>query len=431
MALSVACGNFQKSTGGAPASQAIIGLGFTPKVLFLWSTLEDSFGSFVSECEMAHGMTTGASQSFSVCMAVKDGIGTAAKRRCGTKLLTLIDSTPTLLAECDLTSFDSDGFTLSWTTNNLLLYKICYLALGGSAITNAKVFNFQTDSTDLDKAITTPGFLPNCTVFMSTADTVLNSTSGTGEICMGFQGAAAGQGEGDSDSATMFAVDGGTANTARRLMHQYCLNMITVKAGAPSDAGQGYVSSYDATGFTFSQHGFTLTYYVGCLAMAIEGAKASIHTSPASTGTQNGPSLTFTPRAALYLSVGAAKRFLIGGIDNDAGYTIGAMTGASARGTAWAGSKDNVAPNESDQLIKNDKAISIADYGSPTIEAEADFSAMAATWTLNWTLTTKTEDYVALTLGEATLAGQPAIRRFSQTPHAARRVYGAEGMKVA
>jgi len=67
--------------------------------------------------------------------ASKDNVSTSGHdtRIVTNKILTILTAgaTPTLAAEADLTSFNSNGFTINWGTADATAREIAYLALRG------------------------------------------------------------------------------------------------------------------------------------------------------------------------------------------------------------------------------------------------------------------------------------------------------------
>lgn len=153
-------GSFTKATGAATVSQSLTGFGFQPKALILLTATETTlatagqtgYSTFV-------GITDGTtSKSWGFAGGIS-GLSQVGKQRRASKALTICNNLGTLLAECDLTSFDSDGITLSWTTNDANAYYIGYLALGGSDLT-AKVLQWQQPASSGSFSVTGAGFQP-------------------------------------------------------------------------------------------------------------------------------------------------------------------------------------------------------------------------------------------------------------------------------
>ena len=124
-------GTFTKVTGAGPISQSVTGVNFQPEGLFLNSWQQIAISSGQTHGSWGFGGTDGASEG---CIAFQDtdAVGTSATDRIGktSKVFVSIDNAAgTVETEGDLTSFDSDGFTVNWTTNHTNADQICYLAM--------------------------------------------------------------------------------------------------------------------------------------------------------------------------------------------------------------------------------------------------------------------------------------------------------------
>ncbi|HLF79433.1 MAG TPA: DUF6531 domain-containing protein [Dehalococcoidia bacterium] len=123
-------GNFSKSTGTAPATQSVAGVGFKPGGLLL-SSIQTSATNFASHARLGIGATDGKSQ-FSTAYDDTDNLGTSGVnsiQKVGRTFLKMDNNTPLIEAEARFASFDADGFTLDWTTNDAVSSQMLYLAL--------------------------------------------------------------------------------------------------------------------------------------------------------------------------------------------------------------------------------------------------------------------------------------------------------------
>ncbi|MFN0059433.1 MAG: C25 family cysteine peptidase [Planctomycetota bacterium] len=124
-------GFFNKSTSGAPASQSITISEFRPTLLLLTSFQNVTSGSVLDHMRFGFGMTDGTNEG---ATALTDGhnVGTSVVDSIDSTSKVFIkanNSTATTDAQADLTSFDTNGFTLNWTTNDAVATEILYLAL--------------------------------------------------------------------------------------------------------------------------------------------------------------------------------------------------------------------------------------------------------------------------------------------------------------
>jgi hypothetical protein len=120
-------GEFIKSTGGAPAAQSVTGVGFEPDGLFLSGIQAAASTTFAVHSRFGMGMTDGMSE-FSTAGQDADALGTTSTDKVNriTKTYAKMDNdTPSVDAEADLTSFDSDGFTLKRLYSELDNERFC------------------------------------------------------------------------------------------------------------------------------------------------------------------------------------------------------------------------------------------------------------------------------------------------------------------
>ena len=130
-------GSFASPTVGTPpVSQAVTGTGFVPQALIMWSVGKTAGTSIVDHCRYAIGGTSDTSNRWCNWSAFEDATGNAvtAKRADDNNVMRISTATASAgssitQALADISSFDSDGFSLSWNpidTSNA--YEIIYLA---------------------------------------------------------------------------------------------------------------------------------------------------------------------------------------------------------------------------------------------------------------------------------------------------------------
>lgn len=128
----VKVGNFTQKT--STGSQATTGVGFQPDVLMLASAGHDTANTVVDTARFSIGAGISSSARWSYWTGDEDGAGNAiAESRYATnKVITIASGAPPgVSAEADLTSLDSDGFTLNWSTADATARNIGYIAMGG------------------------------------------------------------------------------------------------------------------------------------------------------------------------------------------------------------------------------------------------------------------------------------------------------------
>lgn len=129
-------GRIIKPTTAAPVSQAVPGVGFAPKGVLLAGVQDIVRAAPLASAGVAYGI--GASDGTTEWGSALYGADTASRKNISktTKAYVKVNTTGSVIdAEADLTSFDADGLTLNWTTNDAIATSIPYLAMGSNAVT--------------------------------------------------------------------------------------------------------------------------------------------------------------------------------------------------------------------------------------------------------------------------------------------------------
>jgi len=407
MSVFVKTGIFDKSTGGAPASQAVTGIGFQPKLLILYTVARGDFG-FNNDVQLAISWTTGAGEEFSSTYYSTDNVSTTEVRRNyqNTKLVGDITGTGFAGALADLTSFDSDGFTLNWTTNTAGAIKIAYIAIGGSDIeaqatnqTMPTVTGTQTFAHGLS------GGAPDI-VFLFTSSLAATGIAAQGNFSFG-----AAMSSSSRWTITVSAVDGAVLTTnmdaVRRQTTAKCLQGIEIGAAGVDgalDFEADYVSD-DATNVTLDFTNAPPDDYLFTM-LAIRGgnwALGATNKKADGTGVQNiATGLAGITKLLMMTSFGNVATSSAVQDDN---FTIGATDGSS-EASLIAIEKGATLPTQCGSQLVDDKVLRLGTIGagSLTVDSEADFSSFGGgNAAVNWT----TNDAVANQILWATL-GDPA-----------------------
>lgn len=407
MPLEFKTGSFTKSTGAAPASQAVTGVGFQPKALILWSVAgltDNTFrASYFSGIGFAAG--TAAADRGSVGASNEDatvGASNVAGRHAEKVLVFSNLAGNGAFAECDLTSFDSDGFTLNWTTNDANAYIIHYLALGGTDLTNAKVLRWNTPTATGNHAVTGVGFKPDAVMLIGAGSAANPPSSFT------------------THSPTLSAFDGSGGQWA--LGHRSNDNAAMTQENRVKDASLAFlvpsgtgVAAIDAeaTWVSMDTDGFTLNFSDApaaafrIYALCLKGPRFKAGSFTKSTGgapaSQSVTGVGFTPRGLAF-----ASDMDVVATDNRAHnrWGLGFYDGTNEQaGTRVA--ENNVAVSNVDAISRSDKVFVKVDNTTATQDAVADGTSLDADgFTLNWT----TNDAVAtqifyLAAGDAPTGG--------------------------
>lgn len=142
MALLAQAGEFAIGTGAAASTVAVTGVGFTPKVvLFFWNgTLgSDTVVTIVSrDGKNGCGNMVSLTDRGGVTSQSDHGVGTSASDHqvFDDACIKLLDTTGAVDGAADFSSLDADGFTVVIDDAFSQSYRIAYLAIGGSDLTN-------------------------------------------------------------------------------------------------------------------------------------------------------------------------------------------------------------------------------------------------------------------------------------------------------
>ncbi len=316
-------GSFTKKTDGT-GTQEITGIGFTPKALILFSaqtvSTEDTIAVDLEQCI---GFSDGTTEKC-IWTGSEDGVGTSDADRIGVsaKILNIRNinsgTSGALLAECDLDSFDADGFTLDWTTNNATAFHIKFIAIGGDNITGVDVGSFvgktSTGTQNVPTSLNTADF-----VMLLAPNLVSEDSLTTGNaITIGM--ATSGTDEGLTSVTSQNGVT--TTDTSR---YQRINNIITSRStGNGAVADEASFDGFTSSGFDLdwtTASGTARTYYF----ITIKGGQWEVgnDTTKTTTGTQ-AYTTAFQPKGLFLFSMNNVPDT---GVQSNAIMTIGASDG--------------------------------------------------------------------------------------------------------
>jgi len=366
----------QASTGNQP----VTGVGFQPKaVIFFWTN--QTAEGFSAGLSYGVGFAASATQEFALSMAADDNVATTndgSRRSNSNSIIILSNGTPTLGAQADVASFDADGFTVNWTTNNGAATIIHYIALGGSDITNTYAGTFNSTIVTGNQIVSGVGFQPSFVMFLAPERAMtLDTNYAGGAFGIGFMTSA-------QQGAMAFGIrdNQATATTADWQRTDHC---IVALRRAAAEASATFVSM-DADGFTINWD----NAYGGATAISFLAIKGGWHfvgnfTQPGSTGQQPVTGTGFQPNGLMMFSFNDVANIAVVTVTPAAKISIGAAQSSTARGTIWGHHADGITPTDTNSLTKTTCAISLA-TGPTTLNAEADFVSFDSNgFTLNWT----------------------------------------------
>lgn len=124
---------------GATGSQATTGVGFLPRALLLLSHNRDASANIEDHLRLSVGLAVSSTERAALWAGDQNAQATQwtnvyLDSTKAIKLLTETSTNPTLNAEADLVSMDSDGFTLNWSTIDATAREILALAIGDAAV---------------------------------------------------------------------------------------------------------------------------------------------------------------------------------------------------------------------------------------------------------------------------------------------------------
>jgi hypothetical protein len=166
--------NFKTGAAAAKTStgnQAYTGIGFQPTCLITWAGKfsTDPLDQSTSGAAMFGAATSSTSRGMITWRSQNNVNPQGAKHRQSTQRVV---STTTVFTEADFVSFDSDGFTLNYTTAGGSADVFYYLALRGPQF---KVSNFNQATSTGNQALTGAGFQPKAALMFSNGDTSANN----------------------------------------------------------------------------------------------------------------------------------------------------------------------------------------------------------------------------------------------------------------
>ena len=406
--------SFAKNTGGvADETNVESGLGFQPDALILWATINTSDGAIVHFVQTV-GFSDGTNH-YSTGGMSEDGTGGTAdnNRRHALKGLTFLSLLGAVLAECDV-SFQSDGYTLTWTVADTGGYIIHALAIEG---VTAEVGFFQTIGATGSQSITTtmtPSEVDGKSALMLLSAGLTSNPPSASNFIANVIGFATSEAAGIQQAVTSY-VDEETSPTDNRRYYASD-NVWSALSGAADVVGK----EADFTEFDDALPGFTIEHTIasgsfhriGYLLMTASGdGLFSVINDVQPTSAQEQTlaiGSTFDPIAGILMSVSST---LDGTVDQDCISSIGGGTVADSGGGIWCGSEDNVSgdtntaqrTNQAKTLLIKEDAI-----GTGAVDAEADLLLTTLSAILDWTTADATaRAFGVLLFGNVGEAGEP------------------------
>ena len=347
-------GAFQKTTAAAPASQSVTGTGFTPKTV-LFSSVGIGAPSTAPDVGSLWSLgATSAAASKGIAIRDNDALATTSAQgyQANKAVASLNRATASTVAfEADLTTLDSSGFTLNWTTNDANPHEICYIAIG-NAVTEAtgtltKVGSFNAPSATGHQQITGLGFRPKALIFYSANVATAGSFGGYMQPSLGFT-----TGSSSSYASAASSQNGQTPSNTSRRMAAKAITFVWVNELAEGEAD---LLSFDSDGFTLNwtiAAGHGGINYIAIGGEDVTGARAVNWDPSGVAGNQSYTGLDFQPHLLLIATIGtnALGSFAEGVL------TFGAFDGTNQWGNGVR-VRDASNPSDTSRVQKTDRII--------------------------------------------------------------------------
>lgn len=246
MTASVKVGSFNTGTGAVSSTIAVTGVGFQPKVVFLWFTGRSDSSDAIGRADILRGFGVAISTtdrraiaSFSDDAAADSATGrTASTVAC----LVTVNAADTQDGALDHQSMDSDGFTLVVDDQLPADLRVSYLALGGDSLTNYVTGGITEPGATGNQDYTVSGsFQPDCVLFFSISHTA-NAGAGGSMFMLGAATASGAQAVLSNTSRDA------VASTTTRM---YCTNdeCVALMASTASTTGRAAFVQFNSDGF--------------------------------------------------------------------------------------------------------------------------------------------------------------------------------------
>lgn len=363
-------GNLALNT--STGNQAETGIGFQPEIVLFFCT-ENTADGVIADANMLVGAAISSSERFAIGFSDEDGVATVDctrslwADRCIT--MQVPGSTSTSRVVADFVSQDADGFTINLSdVTGGVAYRVGYLALAGTDLTNVKIGTFAPSGSTGNQAVTGVGFQPDAAMFFGYGDTIgaddTDTSFGMGWAVSTSERAWISTANDNSDT---------NASVTRAQRTDSCFGYIHYTDEAV-DAQADFVS-WDADGFTLTWDNAapaadTVVY------IAFKGGQyyAGSLTTQTSTGEFSETGVGFQGSAGIFASFCNPAS---GGLITAGNVSLGVAVSSTERFTAGFHNEDNVATMNTDQSQNDGLMYENYDY-SQTVEGAIDFVSWGA-----------------------------------------------------
>lgn len=373
-------GTFTSITG--TGSQSITGVGFQPKAVIIFgaATFEDAYSA---NALYTIGLTDGTSSFCTSAGCLNNTSGQTDRRNVSGVFPYLTNGSVGVAVQSTITSLDSDGFTLNFSTNTSAR-DYHFIAIAGTDVTNTKAGTFTSAGATGNKAVTGIGFKPDF-IILTTATSGVSTAAAGAIFGVGFAASPT--------SRAAFSVSSNTAATRRTWRYQRT-NKCAVEAQFSTTVfAEADLVSFDSDGFTLNYSTDAGASVYGYL--AIKGGQYSVGSFNANTttGNQSVTGLPFAPVGLMLASVDAVSATTVNTNNSLSGGMADNFGGTTTQQSFGANDKDNAASLSSryDSKTHCFEAVSTTSTAAQTRQMEATVNSWdSAGFTLNWGLNTGT-----------------------------------------
>lgn len=238
----VATGVF--SSPASNSSLGVTGVGFKPDFVLLGSILSStSPDNATGQAAITLGAAGGGGQGLVSEQLSQNPNSPAFRYQRSSKIMAQVQSAGTVQLEADFTSFDTDGFTLNYTTTSGDSQKVVYLAIKGG---NYKVGAFNQATSTGNQAVTGTGFTPSALMLMTYGEASSASVQNHYRLSVGMATGTSARSSvfaGATNNTTVVTVDDSVLSSTR------VIQAITEPSTVNADAD---FVSFDSNGFTIN-----------------------------------------------------------------------------------------------------------------------------------------------------------------------------------
>ena len=365
MAFEAQAGSFAMPTSGGN-SQVVTGLGFDPKIVFFFPTRQTADGIAVHET-LCFGAAVSSTERFSASVTSEDGqsmsdsIGEMLTTRC---FRTYTYGTTTVVYDADFVSMDTGAFTINVTTAPASAFRVGYLALGGTDLTDVALGSFQGDNATGNQDITDAGFQPDCVILVGTnEDDALDTNENHSNFMVGWA-------TGESAERGVWSQSGRNNVTSVEKRAQVTNAIINALTRDGAITGVAELTSFLSNGFRLNWSNALDEFY---FYIALKGGSyfAGELTTQTSTGEFSETGVGFQGSAAMFMSFCNAAS---GSVIANAEGTFGVATSSTEQFTHGFQAEDGQSTTDVDQF--SDDALIYQNYDqNQTLEGSIDFAS--------------------------------------------------------